>query len=81
MKKPWYLILSIVWIVFWILDVFLLVPESPMESMRLFVTDSVAFSIYWLWITAPISLYLVVIGLIKLTRWLKSTLMKSRSRV
>lgn len=70
MKKRWYFILTIVWIAFWTLDIFFLIPQSPVSEMRLFATDDLAFSIYWLWISAPISLYLLVMGAVKLSRFI-----------
>jgi hypothetical protein len=48
------------------LDIFFLIPQNPIEEMRLFVTDQTAFQIYWLFITTPILLYLIVVGSIKL---------------
>lgn len=70
MRKHWYLILTIAWIAFWVLDIFFIIPQSPIAEMRLFITDDLAFSVYWLWITAPISLYLTLVGSVRLIRWL-----------
>ncbi len=55
----WYWILSIIWMVFWFLDIFFLIPTSPMEEIRNFFTDKDAFFIYWFFIFIPVYIYLV----------------------
>ncbi len=63
--KRWYFTLSAIWIVFWFLNIFFLIPTDPLEEIKVFFTDSDAFSIYWLWITAPILFYLIWLGISK----------------
>lgn len=69
MFKRWYLILTVIWVVFWLIINHILLPTDPIAEFKEMFTDPLMFQIFWLWTTAPILLYLIVVGLIKLYRW------------
>lgn len=73
--KRWYFILSAIWIVGWFLIIFILVPDNPVEEIKLLLSygtevSTFAFQLYWLIITAPILLYLLILGLSKLWKYI-----------
>lgn len=72
MFKRWYFILTVIWVVFWLIVNLLLLPTDPIAEFKELFTDQLMFQIYWLWTTAPILLYLVVVGIMKLYTWTKA---------
>jgi hypothetical protein len=61
--KKWLIIISIIWSIFWITDILLLVPISGTFTQSLIdiFTDKATFSITWLFVTAPIQIYILFI--------------------
>jgi len=62
--KKWFWILSFIWIVFWVLDILVLVPIYPdgiMNNIKNIFRDSDNLAFSYLLITAPIYLYLIFI--------------------
>lgn len=60
--KQWYWILASIWVVFWILDILILVPLYPdgvMNNIKSIFKDSDTLAFSYLIITAPIYVYLV----------------------
>lgn len=70
----WFYILSAIWVIFWILDLVVfvpLVPNSFTQTLREIFTDPVAFSISWTFVTAPLQLYIIFLGLYNLVGFIK----------
>ena len=63
--KQWYWILSGIWIAFWVLDILVLVPLYPNESVisniRAIYEDRTDLAFIYLLVTAPVYLYLIFI--------------------
>ena len=67
--KRWYWILTSIWIVFWVLDVLVLVPLYPdgiMANIKGIFTDKTDLVFTYLLTTAPIYLYLIFMFISKI---------------
>jgi hypothetical protein len=67
--KQWYWILTSIWIVFWVLDVLVLVPLYPdgiMSNIKGIFSDQTELAFIYLLITAPIYLYLIFMFISKI---------------
>lgn len=66
--KKWYLILSAIWAIFWVIDIFLLVPihDSFANGVVAVFSDLYEFSFVWTIVSAPFQLFCLYILLSKL---------------
>jgi len=83
--KQWYWILTSIWIAFWVLDVLVLVPlypnETVMSNIKKIFADSNDLAFSYLLTTAPIYLYLILMLISKIVKkiYFKLSVQKSQN--
>ena len=68
----WFWILTGIWIVFWVLDVLILVPlypdESIIDNIKAIYEDKTDLAFIYLLITAPVYIYLIFLLMKKIAK-------------